>query len=126
MKVYLDTQVLVWLASGEIERITANAADAIRKSSLLVSPMVMLELQYLYEIKRLLKEPLAILNDIDTQIGVKVADASFEAVLRTALFESWTHDPFDRVIVAHARTDAHSPLVTSDAKIREHYPRSVW
>jgi PIN domain nuclease of toxin-antitoxin system len=123
---HLDTQVVVWLASGEVEKLSAAAADAIRKSEPAISPMVLLELQYLYEIKRILKEPLAILNDIDTQIGIKVRDASFAAVLHTALFETWTHDPFDRVIVAHARTDGHAPLVTSDLKIRENYPRAVW
>lgn len=123
---HLDTHVVVWLAAGEVEKLSPAAAEAIRKSDLAISPMVLLELQYLYEIKRILKEPLAILNDIDTQIGLKVKDGSFAAVLHTALFETWTHDPFDRVIVAHARTDGHAPLVTSDAKIRENYPRSVW
>ncbi len=32
----------------------------------------------------------------------------------------------DRVIVAHARTNGYSPLVTSDSKIRENYPKAVW
>jgi PIN domain nuclease of toxin-antitoxin system len=123
---HLDTQVVVWLAAGEIEKLSPAAADAIRSSDLVVSPMVLLELQYLYEIKRVLKEPLALLNDIDTQIGLKVRDASFTAALHTALFETWTHDPFDRVIVGHARTDGHAPLITSDSKMQEHYPRSVW
>jgi PIN domain nuclease of toxin-antitoxin system len=122
---YLDTQVVVWLAAGEIDRISLAASASIRKSDLLISPMVLLELQYLYEIKRLLKPPLALLNEVDTQIGLKVADAS-SAVLHTALFETWTHDPFDRVIVAHARTEGHALLATSDVKIRENYPRSVW
>jgi PIN domain nuclease of toxin-antitoxin system len=123
---YLDTQVVVWLAAGEIDKISPPAAASIRKSDLLVSPVVLLELQYLYEIKRLLKPPLALLNEVDTQIGLKVADTSFAAVLHTALFETWTRDPFDRVIVAHARTDGHAPLATSDIKIRDNYPRSVW
>ncbi len=126
MTLYLDTQVVVWLAAGEVEKISTAAAASIQKSDLLISPMVLLELEYLYEIKRLLKPPLALLNQVDTQIGLKVANASFSAVLHTALFETWTHDPFDRLIVAHARTDGHAPLATSDIKIRDNYPRSVW
>ncbi len=94
MTCHLDTQVVVWLAAGETEKLSPTAAEAIRKSGLAISPMVLLELQYLYEIKRILKEPLALLNDIDTQIGLKVQDASFAGVLHTALFETWTHDPF--------------------------------
>jgi len=114
------------LAAGEIGKISPAASESIRKSDLLISPMVLLELEYLYEIKRLLKPSLALLNAVDTQIGLKVADASFSAVLHSALFETWTLDPFDRVIVAHARTDGHALLATSDAKIREKYPRSIW
>ena len=126
MNLYLDTQVVVWLAAGDVGKISTAAAAAIQKSDLLISPMVLLELEYLFEIKRLLKPPLALLNEIDTQIGLKVADASFGGVLHTALFETWTRDPFDRVIVAHARTDGHALLATSDVKIRENYPRAVW
>jgi hypothetical protein len=36
------------------------------------------------------------------------------------------HDPSDRVKVAHAKTDGHALLATSNAKVRENYPRSVW
>ena len=126
MNLYLDTQVVVWLAAGAIDKISPAATESIRKSDLLISPMVLLELEYLYEIKRLLKPPLALLNQVDTQIGLAVADASFSAVLHTALFETWTHDPFDRVIVAQARTDGHALLATSDIKIRDNYPRAVW
>lgn len=123
---HLDTQVVVWLAAGEVEKLSRPAADAIRESDLVISPMVLLELQYLWEIKRIVREPLALLNEVDTQIGLGVRKAQFEAVIHTALFEDWTRDPFDRVIVAHARTDGHAPLITSDSKIQEHYPRSVW
>ena len=52
-------------------------------------------------------------------------DASFGAVLHTALFETWTRDPFDRVS-SRMRERTDSPLITSDAKIRENYPRAVW
>jgi len=48
--------VLVWLAGGEVEKISAPAAEAIRKSDLVISPMVLLELQYLFEIKRLVRD----------------------------------------------------------------------
>lgn len=123
---YLDTQVVVWLAAGAVEKISAAAADAIEESELAISPMVLLELQYLYEIKRILREPLALVNDIDTQIGLRVRDQAFASIVHTALFETWTRDPFDRVIVAHARTDGHARLITSDAKIRENYPRALW
>ena len=39
---YLDTSVAVWLAQGDLSRITPTALDSIRNSHLLVSPMVAL------------------------------------------------------------------------------------
>jgi PIN domain nuclease of toxin-antitoxin system len=122
---FLDTQIAVWLAEAQISKLSPAASAAIEASSVAISPMVLLELEYLYEIKRIVKQPLALVNQLQIQIGLEVTDASFGAVLHTALFETWTRDPFDRVIVAHART-ADSPLITSDAKIRENYPRAVW
>ena len=122
---FLDTQVVVWLAEGRVKKLSPQATEALENSELLVSPMVLLELEYLYEIKRIVLQPLAILNQLQIQIGLQVRDDSFSAVLHTALFETWTRDPFDRVIVAHART-ANAPLLTSETKIQKNYPRAIW
>ncbi len=126
MILYLDTQVVVWLAEKRLDRLSEAAARAIAESDLLISPMVLLELQYLYEIKRVVAPPQAVLNQLAGQIGLQVCDHPFPAVIESALFENWTRDPFDRVIVAQARSNAHARLATSDARIREHYSRSVW
>ncbi len=126
MILYLDTQVVVWLAEGRTNRLSEAAKSAIEESELAISPMVMLELEYLFEIGRIVKSPLLLLNQLESQIGLRQRDHGFAAIIQTALFETWTRDPFDRVIVAHARTDGMSKLATSDEKIRENYPRSVW
>lgn len=126
VNLYLDTQVMVWLCEGQGEKLTPAAEAAIEESDLLISPMVLLELQYLYEIKRIGKPPMMLLRQLSTQIGLKQSEHPFASVIEAALFETWTRDPFDRVIVAHARADGISRLVTSDGKIRENYPRAVW
>jgi PIN domain nuclease of toxin-antitoxin system len=123
---YLDTQVMVWLCEGQVGRLSKAAVAGIEESDLVISPIVMLELEYLYEIKRIVKPPLALLNQLQIQIGLRINDYSFSAVIHTALFETWTKDPFDRVIVAHARSDGQVPLVTSDTKIRKNYSNTVW
>lgn len=123
---YLDTQVMAWLCQKRTDKLTRDAVRAIEGSELLISPMVLLELEYLYEIKRVIQPPQALLNQLETQIGVRLCDHPFPAIIQAALFETWTRDPFDRVIVAHARSNGYAPLVTSDVKIREKYPSTVW
>jgi PIN domain nuclease of toxin-antitoxin system len=123
---YLDTQVMVWLCERHLDRLTPGASAALEQSELLISPMVLLELEYLYELTRIVRPPQALLNQLETQMGLRLCDHPFPAIIQTALFENWTRDPFDRVIVAHARSNGYAPLVTSDEKIRENYPKTVW
>jgi len=126
LSIYLDTQIVVWLCEGQVEKLTPAASQAIESSALEISPMVLLELQYLYEIKRIVKPPPALLDQLQVLLGLKVSDHPFAAVVHTSLFETWTRDPFDRMIVAHARSDGYSGLVTSDAKIQQNYSKSIW
>lgn len=126
MSVYLDTHVVVWLCEAETGKLSRAASLAIESSAIEVSPMVLLELEYLYGIKRIVAPPLALIDQLQTLIGLKVSDHSFPAVAHTALFETWTWDPFDRIIVAHARSDGYSGLVSSDTKIQQHYSKTIW
>jgi PIN domain nuclease of toxin-antitoxin system len=117
---------MVWLCQKQLDRLSQRAVAAIEESELRISPMVLLELEYLHEIERIIPPPQALLNQLESQIGLQVCDHPFPAIVETALYETWTRDPFDRVIVAHARSNGYAPLVTSDAKIHAHYPNAVW
>lgn len=123
---YLDTQVTVWLCQKQLEKLPAAAIAAIEESELLISPMVLVELEYLYELKRIVQSAHALARQLESQIGLRVCDHPFPAVAQAALFEKWTRDPFDRMIVAQAKSNAYSPLITSDGKIREHYSNAIW
>jgi PIN domain nuclease of toxin-antitoxin system len=50
---------------------------------------------------------------------------SLAELTRAAADLSWTRDPFDRLIAAHAIV-ANASLVTADDTIREHLPLAVW
>ena len=126
MSVYIDTHIVIWLAEGSVEKLTPAASQAIESSQVEISPMVLIELEYLFEIKRIIKPPMALFEQLQTLIGLRMSDHPFPAVAQTALFETWTRDPFDRIIVAHARSDGYSGLVTSDTKINENYSKTIW
>jgi PIN domain nuclease of toxin-antitoxin system len=123
---YLDTHVVVWLCENKPERLSGPALDAINNHDLLISPTVLIELNFLQQIGRVIRSPLDLAKQLRTQLGVKICDHSFADMAETALFESWTRDPFDLLIVSHAKANGYSPLVTQDEKIRRYYPKAVW
>ncbi len=124
--IYLDTNVVVWLAAHSLEQISRNALDIIDNSDdLCLSPMVLLELKYLGEVKKITKNPEAILHHLEKAIGLKICDKPFQKIIEQARNLSWIRDPFDRLITAHASIDGDI-LLTSDKKIQDNYKHSIW
>jgi PIN domain nuclease of toxin-antitoxin system len=118
---YLDTNAVFALDRKEADIFSRRAQAAIdREDDLRISPMVLLELEYLHEIKRIKGSAAAIVNDLQAEIGLRVCDSPFPLVVHKALAERWTRDPFDRMIVAHARLYS-APLITLDRNIQDHY-----
>lgn len=128
MITYLDTSVAVWLAQRSLDRLTAPALDHLAQSTFdrRISPAVLLELQFLFEIGRILLPAADVRRKLEAEFAVEVCDLSFPLVTETSLTENWTRDPFDRLITAHARANGLAWLVTSDRHIREVYPRAIW
>ncbi len=124
--IYLDTHVVVWLFSQELEKISKKAIDIIEENQLLVSPMVVLELEFLYEIGRLTYNHHEIIASLVNTIDLKVCDLSFALVAKESTRLHWTRDPFDRLIVANASCNDRSILLSRDRKIRDNYDRAVW
>jgi PIN domain nuclease of toxin-antitoxin system len=117
---------VVWLCENKIDRLSAKALDAINENDLLISPAVLIELSFLHQIHRILRGPQDLAKQLRTQLNVTVCNHSFADLAETALFESWTRDPFDLLIVSHAKANGYAMLVTQDEKIRRHYPRAIW
>jgi PIN domain nuclease of toxin-antitoxin system len=47
--IYLDTHAVAWLYAKELSRFTSKGLEGLEANELLISPMVSLELEYLYE-----------------------------------------------------------------------------
>jgi PIN domain nuclease of toxin-antitoxin system len=123
--IYLDTHVVVWLYEGFLGKLSKTARRLIEENDLLISPMVRLELEYLYEIKRCSRASHVIVSELQTQIGLSVCDHPFDLVVRKATEFNWTRDPFDRLIVAHALCRGLQ-LLTKDKAIRRHTKLALW
>ena len=122
---YLDTHVLMWAFAGETERLPGPAQDALNEDDLLVSPMVLVELQYLVEIGRFTTSVDQVLDELHRSLGLKVCEQPFLEVARRALEATWTRDAFDRLIVSQASL-TKAPLLTKDRLIHKNYEHALW
>lgn len=59
-------------------------------------------------------------------MAVEVCTLPFTAVTEAALEESWTREPFDRLIVAQAKANGYAALITADRLIRANYSQALW
>lgn len=123
--IYLDTHVVAWLYAGQLEAFPSAARDLIEEHDLLISPMVALELDYLYEINRVSEPAEVVLAALRPRLGLAICDLSFGEVVAISSRHRWTRDPFDRLIVSQAEL-RRAPLVTKDRTIRAHYPLATW
>jgi PIN domain nuclease of toxin-antitoxin system len=126
MIAYLDTHIAALLAEGRKNRLSTEAVGLIKRADLLLSPVALLELEYLYEIKRSRLPARDLFEKVAHETGLRLCDLPFATVASAALVEGWTRDPFDRMIVAQAKANGFAWLITSDQQIPKHYPRAVW
>ena len=123
--IYLDTHVLVWIAAKKAPQLSSSAVALIEKHEVRVSPVVRLELQYLYELGKVRTSAKKLLERLQNQLDLVICDSPFQRVIEQASSESWTRDPFDRIIVAQAKIN-QAILISRDAHIREYYPMASW
>jgi PIN domain nuclease of toxin-antitoxin system len=124
--IYIDTHVVLWLYALKGDVLSKNACRLIEESAtILISPMVLLEMDYFYEVDRLKVESDQIYRYLKERIRLNVCTKPFIEVIQLASKQSWTRDPFDRIITAQAAID-HKTLVTKDITIRQHYSKATW
>lgn len=123
--IHLDTHVIVWLFLGEIERFPPLLRRRLGNATPLYSPMARVELAFLHEIGRLRVSAGEVLDTLAGFTGLRAAESSFERVAQIAATLTWTRDPFDRMIAAHALAD-DLPLATRDETVRAHCPVAIW
>jgi len=123
--IFLDTHVVVWLYSGDLDLFSPQIQQDLEDNELLVSPIVALEIQYLHEIDRITTGAEEVIEELKRTMGLQISDVPFPQVVSQALFNTWTRDPFDRIIVAQAAL-GHDRLHTKDQTILDHYEYAYW
>jgi PIN domain nuclease of toxin-antitoxin system len=123
--IFLDTHAVVWLYSGQLNLFSPKVLKLINSEQVCISHIVKLEIQYLFEIKRVKYEPGLIIDTLIDEIGLMYSDNNFESIVRQAMHLSFTRDPFDRIIIADASIN-NSKLISKDRNIKKHYKNTIW
>jgi PIN domain nuclease of toxin-antitoxin system len=115
--ILLDTNALIWLHTNQ------RRAAPLRKRSggLYISPASLLELQFLAEAGRLRFGGGASPADLADDPAWLLDDPSAADWFEAAIGVGWTRDPFDRLLVAHARVRGWR-LATGDTALIERLP----
>ena len=111
--IYLDTHVAVWLYAGLTERFRPVVRERLNTDDLFISPIVVLELEYLYETGRTALPGEDIVESLKAQLDLRICERPFADVMRNAVTQAWTRDPFDRIIVGQAEQFALSHTSTA-------------
>jgi len=123
--IFLDTHAVIWLYSGQLDLFNPKVLKLINTEQVCISHIVKLEIQYLYEIRRVKYESGIIIDTLIDEIGLMFSDNSFDTIVREAIHLSFTRDPFDRIIVADASIN-NSMLISKDRNLKKHYKKTIW
>jgi PIN domain nuclease of toxin-antitoxin system len=118
VKCVLDTHFLVWITTGHDRLLEFPWLE--RYAPFGVSPVSLLEVQYLAETGRLSVDMVAFRAALARDARFELDEAPLLALIDHALSMSWTRDPFDRLLSAHSSA-RRRPLVTLDRRILENH-----
>ncbi len=122
--VFIDTHIAVWLYNGNTEQFSEKARRAIDGNNIHISPICKLEIEYLYKIGKITRGSREILGMLADSIDLSVDDISLNELMESAIGEKWTRDPFDRLIVTHAKK-RNAILISADRTIAKHYRKTL-
>jgi PIN domain nuclease of toxin-antitoxin system len=123
--IHLDSHVVIWLSTRRLNQLSAKARALIEREPVFVSPMVLLELEMLFERQKIDREPVSILGTLESSMSLSVSETAFAPIVEHARTFAWTRDPFDRLIVANAMAEG-TRLLTADQTILTNFKDAVW
>jgi PIN domain nuclease of toxin-antitoxin system len=118
VKSILDTHFVLWIVTGAARLSSFPWIERYRPWG--VSPVSLLEIQYLAEIGRIEVENPEFTDTLAGDARFVIDEIPMVPLIRRAIELTWTRDPFDRLIAAHSSV-RRLPLCTTDRNLREHH-----
>jgi PIN domain nuclease of toxin-antitoxin system len=118
VKALLDTHFVIWIATGAERLAEFSWIDRYRPWG--VSPVTLLEIQFLAEIGRIKVQNPEFSDVLAADSRFVIDEVPMVPLIRRAMELTWTRDPFDRLIAAHS-SFRRLPLCTTDRVLRSHH-----
>lgn len=117
-EVLLDTHFLLWITLGS--KRLSEFPWIYGHAPWIVSPVSLLEIQFLAEVGRIEASGRAFEERISQDPRFLIDEVPLAALVRHSFDLSWTRDPFDRLLAAHSAA-RRLPLCTVDHTLRRHH-----
>ncbi len=124
--IYLDTHSLVFLHSGGLNPFGEKASPLIEEGLLYCPPIVLIELNFLFQKKRITQPPDKIFSKVSNELDVRLSPTPYIDLVRRGLQINWTRDPFDLLITAEVIDQPNHFLITKDELILANCREAVW
>jgi PIN domain nuclease of toxin-antitoxin system len=118
VKILLDTHFILWIVSGAQRLAEFPWIERYRPWG--VSPVSLLEIQYLAEIGRIEVKNPQFFDALAEDPRFIIDEVPLVPLIRRASELTWTRDPFDRLLAAHSSV-RRLPLCTTDRVVRLHH-----
>ena len=116
--ILLDTHAAIWLGTGH-----PRSRPLERFQRLYLSPVSVLEVQFLLEAGRLRLAAGGSADELADDARWRLDEPPAAKLFSRACELGWTRDPFDRLLAAHALVRGWK-LATADGTLLEHLPSS--
>jgi PIN domain nuclease of toxin-antitoxin system len=116
--ILLDTHFLLWAVLGLARMDEFPWLERYRPWG--VSPVSLIELQFLSEVGRIQLEHGGFVEALRSDPRFVIDEVPLMALVTHALPLTWTRDPFDRLLAAHSAA-RRSPLATLDRRMRKEH-----
>jgi len=123
--ILLDTHIVVWLYDDPERLVPPPVRERLNAEQLALSPFVRLELQYLYEVKKVSVPAQTIVDELAPKLEMVLTDPPSAQICEAATALDWTRDPFDRLLCAQAIISS-TALLTKDRVIRNNFSLAWW
>ena len=88
MSCFLDSHIVIWLYEKRLDLLSEKARKFIEENDLLISPIVKMEIEYLFEIEKIKDDSDTIIDYLDKHIDLKIENSDFLEIIKIRMYSN--------------------------------------